>query len=111
MNITDIRTKAEVGSNEKNSLVTRIAALEEEPVLTLVNEAEPSEAESSKLPDPLIQALVDKLPKPDTIWLLEDRAKWLRAAAIIFNLVYKPGEANEAELKIEEKTSALKSAG
>ena len=111
MNITDIRTKAEVGSNEKNSLVTRIAELKEEPVLTLVNEAEPSEAESSKLPDPLIQALVDKLPKPDTIWLLEDRAKWLRAAAIIFNLIYKVGEAGEADIKIEKEPPVLKSAG
>jgi hypothetical protein len=109
MNITDIRTKAEVGSNEKGSLVTRIAELEEEPVLTLVNEA--GEAESSKLLDPLIQALVDKLPKPDTIWLLEDRAKWLRAAAIIFNLVYKVGEAGEADIKIEKEPPVLKSAG
>jgi hypothetical protein len=109
MNITDIRTKAEVGSNEKGSLVTRIAELQEEPVLTLVNEA--GEAESSKLLDPLIQALVDKLPKPDTIWLLEDRAKWLRAAAIIFNLVYKVGEAGEADIKIEKEPPVLKSAG
>jgi hypothetical protein len=54
---------------------------------------------------------VDKLPKPDTIWLLEDRAKWLRAAAIIFNLVYKVGEADEADIKIEKEPPVLKSAG
>jgi hypothetical protein len=59
------------------------------------------------MPDPLIQALVKKLPKPDSPWSLEDRAKWLRAAAIIFNLVYKPGEADS---KSEEMPTELKSA-
>jgi len=52
---------------------------------------------------------VGKLPKPDTVWSLEDRAKWLRAAAIIFNLVYKPA-AKEPDAKIEDLASDLKSA-
>jgi hypothetical protein len=60
------------------------------------------------MPDPLIQALVQKLPRPNSIWSLEDRAKWLRAAAIIFNLVYQPGEADS---KAEDVPSDLKSAG
>ena len=117
MNISDIRTRIE--SNEKSSLVTRIAELEETPVLTLVDTAERSEAETSgmpdpliqaldEMPDPLIQALVKKLPRPNTIWSLEDRAKWLRAAAIIFNLVYKPGEADS---KTDDMPLNLKSAG
>jgi len=105
MNTSDIRTRIE--GSEKNSLVTRIAELEETPVLTLVDTAERSEAESSE-PDPLIQALVQKLPKPNSIWSLEDRAKWLRAAAIIFNLVYKPGEVDS---KTEDMPIDLKSAG
>jgi hypothetical protein len=109
MNISDIPTRVEAASDEKSSLVTRINELDETPVLTHVDTVEPSEAESSKLPDPLIQALVDKLPKPNTIWSIDDRAKWLRAAAIIFNLVYKPGEANEAAAK--DWPSDLKSAG
>ena len=116
MNISDIRTRIE--SSEKGSLVTRIAELEETPVLTLVDTAERSEAETlpdpliqalDEMPDPLIQALVKKLPRPNSIWSLEDRAKWLRAAAIIFNLVYKP-EANEPDAKIEDLPSDLKSA-
>ena len=109
MNISDIPTRVEAASDEKSSLVTRIGELDEPPVLTLVDTVEPSEA--SKVPDPLIQALVDKLPKPNTIWSIDDRAKWLRAAAIIFNLVYKLGEANEAAVKIEQDPSVLKSAG
>jgi hypothetical protein len=96
MNISDIRTRIE--GSEKNSLVTSIAELEM-----------PAErSDPCEMPDPLIQALVKKLPKPNSIWSLEDRAKWLRAAAIIFNLVYKPGEA---DTKTEDLPSDLKAAG
>ena len=111
MNISDIPTRVEAGSNEKSSLVTRIGELDETPILTLVDTVEPSEAEPSKLPDPLIQALVDKLPRPDSIWSIDDRAKWLRAATMIFNLVYKLDEAKEPAAKIEDWPSDLKSAG
>ena len=104
MNISDIRPRTEC--SEKSSLVTRIAELDETPVLTLVDTVERSDA--GEMPDPLIQALVKKLPKPNSTWPLEDRAKWLRAAAIIFNLVYKPGEADS---KIEDTPAELKSAG
>jgi hypothetical protein len=54
---------------------------------------------------------VGKLPKPNTIWPIGDRAKWFKAAAMAFNLVYKPGAGDESDLKIEEKPSGLKSAG
>jgi hypothetical protein len=106
MNISDMRTRVE--GAEKSSLITRIADLDETPVLTLVDTSEQSDA--SEMPDPLIQALVNKLPKPNSVWSNEDRAKWLRAAAIIFNLVYKP-EPNEIDAKIENLPSDLKSAG
>ena len=106
MNISDMRTRVE--GAEKSSLITRIADLDETPVLTLVDTSEQSDA--SEMPDPLIQALVSKLPKPNSVWSNEDRAKWLRAAAIIFNLVYKP-EPNEIDAKIENLPSDLKSAG
>jgi hypothetical protein len=103
MNISDMHTRIE--SSEKSSLVTRIGELDERPILTLVDTAERNDA--CEMPDPLIQALVKRLPKPDSAWSLEDRAKWLRAAAIIFNLVYRPGEA---DAKTEELPSDLKSA-
>ena len=61
MSISDIRTRIE--SIEKSSLVTRIAELEETPVLTLVDTAERNEAEISEIPNPLIQAL-DEMPDP-----------------------------------------------
>lgn len=53
--------------------------------------------------DPLIQALVDKLPKPNTVWSLDDRARWLRAAVIIFNLVYSDDEHQDQEPRSKHK--------
>jgi len=118
MNTSD-NPRTGIESSQKSSLVTRIAELKEAPVLTLVDKAEPSEAELTQMPDPLvqaldempdplIQALVGKLPKPKSVWSIEDRAKWLRAAAIIFNLVYQPSEADS---KTEDASLDLKSAG
>ena len=106
MKISDIRTRIESGVDDQNFLATKSDALElatktdeleKAPVLTLVDIAERSDA-----CDPLIQALVGKLPKPNTIWPIGDRAKWLQAAAMAFNLVYKPDEGDEHDLKIEK---------
>jgi hypothetical protein len=50
--------------------------------------------------DPLVQGLVARLPKPDSTWSMEDRVKWLRAAANIFVLIYKAHDGENRELKI-----------
>jgi len=89
MNISDIRTRVEALS-ERSCLVTRNAEPAETPILTLFEEsADRSEASEMPDQDPLIQALIDKLPKPNSIWSIDDRAKWLKAAAMAFNLVYR----------------------
>jgi hypothetical protein len=38
---------------------------------------------------PFIQGLLKTLPEPETNWAIEGRAKWLQAAANIFDLMYK----------------------
>lgn len=38
---------------------------------------------------PFIQGLLGSLPEPNTNWTVEGRAKWLVAAANIFDLIYK----------------------
>jgi hypothetical protein len=109
MNISDVQTRVSA-LNERSCLVTRSAEpettrraeREETPVLTLVDTAERSDAH--EMLDPLIQALVDKLPKPNSIWSINDRANWLKAAAMAFNLLYRSPER-------EDKQSALKSVG
>jgi hypothetical protein len=55
------------------------------------------------MPDPLIQGLVDRLPKADSVWSIDDRGKWLRAAAVIFNLVYKVDEGDRDRHSSEPK--------
>jgi hypothetical protein len=110
MNISDIRTRVDA-LNGRSDLVTRSAKLDDAPVLTLFDTAERNDAKSCERPDPLIQALVDKLPKPNSVWLIDDRAKWLKAAAMAFNLIYKTAEAGAASTKTDEEAAVLKSAG
>ena len=88
MKISDLSTRVD-SLNKRSHLVTRNAQADGVPAGTPLDTSEGSDGETNAMPDPLIRALVDKLPKPHTIWSIEDRAKWLRAAAILFNLVYK----------------------
>ena len=81
MNMSEILTRVD-SLSDRSLLVTRSVEREETPVLTLVDTSE----RSCEMPDPLIQALVDKLPKPNTIWPIDDRAKWLKAAAMAMPL-------------------------
>ena len=50
--------------------------------------------------DHLIRGLVERLPKPDGIWPLDDRVKWLRTATGIFDLVYKADDDERREISI-----------
>jgi hypothetical protein len=109
MNISDIRTRLDA-QNERSCLVTKSSELSAEPdetVLTLVDSAPRSETESSIIADPLIRALVDKLPPPNSIWSIDDRARWLKALAMIFNLVYGTDKGETTEQKIEKTESTL----
>ena len=98
MNISTLRTREKGAStpfgapalNERSRLVTESAnkpsSLPANPVeTTRQRQAEPNCGET----DPLIQALVERLPKSDSIWSINDRAKWLKAAAMVFNLIYR----------------------
>lgn len=49
---------------------------------------------------PFIQGLLEKLPEPETTWTIEGRAKWLQAAAHIFDLMYKGDGAIEIKPKV-----------
>jgi hypothetical protein len=56
--------------------------------------------EQSSTSDLLIRGLVERLPKPDEIWALDDRAKWLRTASSIFGLVYRMHEDDKGEIGV-----------
>jgi hypothetical protein len=50
--------------------------------------------------DNLIRGLVDILPNANDIWSLDDRARWLRLAAGIFDLGYKEGDGEQKTISI-----------
>lgn len=50
--------------------------------------------------DRLVQGLMDLLPKPDSIWSIEARVKWLRLAEGIFDIGYKTGDGEQGEISI-----------
>ena len=70
MNMSEILTRVD-SLNDRSHLVARSVEREETPVLSLVDTERTSE-----MPDPLIQALVDKLPKPNTIWPGSRLRRW-----------------------------------
>jgi hypothetical protein len=100
----DIRTRADL-LNDRSRLVTRSAEPDDTKILTLLDTADRSDP--CEMPDPLIQALVDKLPKPNAVWSIDDRAKWLKAVAMAFNLVYRLCERED----LKESPSVFKSVG
>jgi hypothetical protein len=51
---------------------------------------------------PFIQGLLDTLPEPQTNWAIEGRAKWLQAAANIFDLIYKGSGNIEIKARSDE---------
>jgi hypothetical protein len=57
--------------------------------------------------DNLIRGLVDLLPRPGSDWPLDDRAKWFRLAAGIFDLGYKAGDGKDREISIAFVTNGL----
>ena len=55
---------------------------------------------NNRVTDFLIQGLVDRLPRPNGIWPVDDRVKWLRTAASIFDLVYNATDGDHREVSI-----------
>ena len=59
----------------------------------------------------LIRALFEMLPDRDAEWAAEGRAKWLRAAAAIFDLVYQEGNEIAVCTGVRERTTEYKIVG
>jgi hypothetical protein len=81
-------------------LVPRMEPSESLTAKLLVAQQNEVQDSGNRAPDPLLQGLIDRLPKPNGIWSLDDRSKWLRTAATIFDLVYKAGDGEQREISI-----------
>ena len=85
----------------RRDLVMRTMASSESLTEKLASAQAGDAAEEKRgITDPLIQGLVARLPKPDGVWPLEDRAKWLRTAAGVFDLIYKARDGDRREISI-----------
>jgi hypothetical protein len=88
-------------SHGKSRLVTpRAEPPPSRTPLRLLDAQPPGTEADDRITDLLIQGLLDRLPKPNALWSLEDRAKWLRTAASIFGLVYKSSDGEQRELSV-----------
>jgi hypothetical protein len=70
------------------------------PLRLLDEQPRVPETDDQRITDLLIQGLLDRLPKPNATWSLDDRAKWLRTAASIFGLVYKSSDGDQREVGV-----------
>jgi hypothetical protein len=65
-----------------------------------VHSSQAQDAEHKQAVDHLVRGLIELLPKTDSIWRLDDRVKWLRLAADIFEVGYKTGDSAPGEISI-----------
>jgi hypothetical protein len=70
------------------------------PLKLLGTQANDAVGDKRGTPDPLFRGLGGRLPKPNSCWPLDDRAKWLQAAASIFGLVYRSSDDERREISI-----------
>ena len=89
--------------SETTSFVTQES--ERAPLAAKVStKARGDKQDDSRPTDLLIEGLVDRLPKPNGLWPLAEREKWLRTAASVFDLIYKIPDEERGEICITAKT-------
>jgi hypothetical protein len=71
-----------------------------QPREKLVSAAAKPASEYQPAIDSLMRELVNLLPKSDAIWPFDDRAKWLRLAAGMFDLGYKASHGENKKIRI-----------
>ena len=114
-----VRSEQTADSNETSSLVRKVESsgtIANKPPRSLraAEKVESNGTIANKLPgslraaegvgritDPLIQGLIERLPKPEDVWSLDDRAKWLDLANRIFDLVYSAGDDEQRKIEVE----------
>jgi hypothetical protein len=114
-----VRSEQTADSNKTSSLVRKVESngtIANKPPRSLraAEKVESNGTIANKLPgslraaegvgritDPLIQGLIERLPKPEDVWSLDDRAKWLDLANRIFDLVYSAGDDEQRRIEVE----------
>jgi hypothetical protein len=94
------RREADARNAKSRLMMPRVEQSESLTAKLLVTQQSDIEEAARGSTDLLIEGLVDRLPKPNGLWPLDDRAKWLRTAASVFDLVYKAGDGEHREIGV-----------
>jgi hypothetical protein len=54
---------------------------------------------------PFVQGLLHQLPAEGSAWPLEERAKWLRAAAMVFELLHTTHDTGTITIRVTSEAS------
>jgi hypothetical protein len=101
MAIPKPRPESETAPNASTRLMMpRVEPAESLTAKLLVAQQSKAEDKEGEATDLLLRGIVDRLPKPGAAWPLEERAKWLRTAASIFDLVYKAGNGEQRDIAV-----------
>ena len=57
--------------------------------------------------DPLLRALFDKLPPPNSIWPVAQRRRWIEAMRLSFDFVYSARVMTAADLGLTDEQAAV----
>ncbi len=106
MNLSDVVRRKQASEADPLELTT---PLEKTDFMNIRRKVQPAQVVTEKAQttaeyergiNNLIRGLVDLLPKPGSDWSVDDRAKWFRLAAGIFDLGYKTGDVKDREISI-----------
>jgi hypothetical protein len=94
------RQAGESASNARSWIATPSVQQKDSLVTKLLVAQKNDAGEAAASTDLLIQGLMERLPKANGVWSLEDRAKWLRTGVSIFDLVYQADHGDHREIGI-----------
>ena len=90
----------DAASNARSRIMMSSGQQRESLAAKLLGAQKSDTEEANGSTDLLIQGLVKRLPKANDVWSLNDRAKWLRSAVSIFDLVYRTEEDDHRNIGV-----------
>ena len=101
------RQLEDANSNVRSRIAAPRVELKDSLAAKLLTARKNDDKDENAATDLLIQGLVERLPKANGVWPLDDRAKWLRTAASVFDLVYKADAGDDREIAVELPKQAI----
>jgi hypothetical protein len=94
------RQADETASNARSRITMTGGQQRDSLTAKLLVEQKNDASEAAASTDLLIQGLMERLPKANAVWSMDERAKWLRTAVSIFDLVYKADDGEHRKTSV-----------